>query len=262
MQVGKDDTMKVLASDYDGTLCIDHVVSKENIQAIQKFRQAGNMFGIVTGRSVESLVKELDKYQITCDFIITNNGGVLCNEQLEKLSIQYMDKTSVLNIIAYLKETTCISYVVNDGVRRYKFVNDANTVDHKYGSLKDDSAHEDKILQEIEVAQMVVSLPDDHIAHEIAAYCNKHYDEIEAYVNTRCVDIVAKGVSKAKGIKQMCRYLHMQEDCVYAIGDSYNDLPMLQAFHGCTLQHANQDIKEEAEYIFDSVAACITYIMK
>ena len=255
--------MKVLASDYDGTLRIDHNVSKENLDAIIKFQEAGNIFGIVTGRSMESLLDEIHKYKIPYDFIITNNGGVLFNKQLEKLSTQYINKEKALEIISYIKQTNCISYVVNDGYHRYKVINNVNAIDDKYANIKDCSGQEHEILNNIEIAQIVLSLEDDVSAHQIAYALNtKYHDVIEAYVNTKCVDIVPKGISKAKGIKEICAYLSLPLEYVYAIGDSYNDITMIEAFHGCTLDHANEDIKMKADYIFGSVASCIAYLMK
>ena len=50
--------MKILASDYDGTLRTEELVAEKDIEAIARFSKAGNLFGIVTGRSMESLQKE------------------------------------------------------------------------------------------------------------------------------------------------------------------------------------------------------------
>ena len=69
--------MKILASDYDGTLRTEELVAEKDIEAIARFRKAGNLFGIVTGRSMESLQKEIERNGFTYDFIITNNGGVI-----------------------------------------------------------------------------------------------------------------------------------------------------------------------------------------
>ena len=42
--------MKILASDYDGTLRTGVLVDKKDRDAIVKFQKDGNHFGIVTGR--------------------------------------------------------------------------------------------------------------------------------------------------------------------------------------------------------------------
>ena len=44
--------MIIIASDYDGTLN-HHGISEADKNAIKKFREAGNKFGIVTGRDLE-----------------------------------------------------------------------------------------------------------------------------------------------------------------------------------------------------------------
>ena len=41
--------MYILATDYDGTLSRGGV-SQRNKDAIERFRKAGNLFGVVTGR--------------------------------------------------------------------------------------------------------------------------------------------------------------------------------------------------------------------
>ena len=47
--------MKLFASDYDGTLHINGEVTQETLDGIKRFRGAGNLFGIATGRSLNSI---------------------------------------------------------------------------------------------------------------------------------------------------------------------------------------------------------------
>ena len=51
--------MKLLVSDFDGTLFNDHY--KENIEAVNRFVDAGNLFAIATGRDLNRLLKDLDR---------------------------------------------------------------------------------------------------------------------------------------------------------------------------------------------------------
>jgi hydroxymethylpyrimidine pyrophosphatase-like HAD family hydrolase len=50
--------MKILAMDYDGTLKIDGEVSAKDLAAIERWKKAGNVFVIDTGRSLESIQME------------------------------------------------------------------------------------------------------------------------------------------------------------------------------------------------------------
>lgn len=255
--------MKILASDYDGTLRMNPLVSEEDKIAISKFRQAGNLFGIVTGRSIESLTKEIEVNQFETDFIITNNGGVIYDCDGNLLECCYMDFNTALDIISYIKTQNCVSYVINDGFHRYKFNVDENQIDHKYGNVAATSEKQESVLDRGKIAQLVISLNDDVLAKEIAHYINTNFkDYAVAYVNVHCVDIVPSGVSKAEGLLYMEAHLEVDHDCIYAIGDSYNDLPMLLQFHGMTLSHAHDDMKEYGFPIYDSVKDCIEDLMK
>lgn len=54
--------MKLLATDYDGTLCYGYGdVMPEDLDAIRRWKEAGNLFAVVTGRSGLSIHRELDK---------------------------------------------------------------------------------------------------------------------------------------------------------------------------------------------------------
>ena len=122
----EDMRMKILASDYDGTLRTEELVDINDVHAIHEFRAAGNMFGLVTGRSMESIQTEIQKNKIEFDFIVANNGGVIYDRDFQRLQVLYMDFNKALDIIAYIKTLDCVSYVINDGFHRFKFPVDEN----------------------------------------------------------------------------------------------------------------------------------------
>ena len=70
---------KIIVSDSDGTLQTSEEEIRDNIEAIQKFKEEGNLFVIATGRSYFDLKRKLDLYPIPCDYAILNHGGVIWN---------------------------------------------------------------------------------------------------------------------------------------------------------------------------------------
>ena len=92
--------MKILASDYDGTLRVNEKVESYDLDMIHKHRAAGNLFGLVTGRSMESIKAEIKGNGIEVDFVIANNGGVIYDKQFQKLRCIYMDTQAAQEIIA------------------------------------------------------------------------------------------------------------------------------------------------------------------
>ncbi len=254
--------MKILASDYDGTLRTGVLVDKKDRDAIVKFQKDGNHFGIVTGRSMESLQKEIEVNNLTYDFIITNNGGVIFDKNGNLLECRYMDFDKALDIISYIKNLECVSYVINDGYHRFKFDVDKSQVDHKYANMEDHSEHEEEVLDRGKIAQLVISLNDDALAEEIAQHINTNFRGYAiAYVNVNCVDIVPEGVSKAEALYYIEDEFGYDHDAIYTIGDSFNDVPMLEEFHGVSVAHAKVAVQVKAEKICKDIEECIDWLM-
>lgn len=254
--------MKVFASDFDGTLKYPHDVSQEDKDAIKAWRQKGNAFGIVTGRSMESIQSDLIKNEIDVDFVIGNNGGAIYDAQFRELKTFYIDFTKAKEIIAYLKSETCISYVVNDGYARAKVLLDPSREDKKYANFQSTISEAD-IFEKRHVAQIVTSLASDEDTTRIASYINAHFNAYAVgFRNVNCVDIAPYGVSKATGVAYMMKHLHLKTDDVYAIGDSYNDVPMIETFHGFAMEHAPTQVKSYAENSVTTVAQAINQVLE
>ena len=64
-----------------------------------------------------------------------------------------------------------------------------------------------------------------------------------------------RGISKAKGLAFV-----LADACTF--GDSYNDLPMIEAYLGFCMDSAPLDIQEKSRGVYHSVGACIADLMK
>lgn len=254
--------MKILASDYDGTLRTKEELSTENLQAIHDFRKAGNAFGIVTGRSMESIRGEVEKYNLEFDFIVANNGGVIYDQNFEKVKESIMDFDKALSLMEYIHTVRCASFTINNGYRRCRITVNENEIDYKFQKMNATLTIEE-IMEEKKVAQMVISLHDADYAKEVADHINKEFQGyVTAFMNINCIDIVPYGVSKGAGLRFVSEWKHYPEKEIYAIGDSYNDIPMMEEFHGFCVAHAIAEIQKHAKYIVNDVHDAIAYLMK
>lgn len=254
--------MKLLASDYDGTLRQNDVVTKEDIEAIALWRKAGNAFGIVTGRSMESIRKEVEMQGIEIDFVVGNNGGTVYSANFEKLKTYYIDFKKALDIMDYLKRETCISFVVNDGYHRAKVLLDASREDKKYAGFTSAFTIEEAIANKT-IAQIVASLDKEEDTMRIANHINGQFANYAiAYRNVNCVDIAPYGISKSTGVSYMVKRMNIRQEDVYTIGDSYNDIPMLETYHGIAISTSPMQVKSYAETTAPSVGACIHRLLK
>ena len=87
---------------------------------------------------------------------------------------------------------------------------------------------------------------------------NNYHDDVEAYFNLHYVDVVPSGCSKGTGVHKLLELLSQNITEVYAVGDSYNDLSMIQeATYGYTFCYAHQDIKQatdrHVQYVYEVI---------
>ena len=70
---------KIIASDYDGTLCRDEGITEHDKAAIARWQTAGNLFGLVTGRNIhDALAVTRDpSCGIRFDFVICCSGSIV-----------------------------------------------------------------------------------------------------------------------------------------------------------------------------------------
>ena len=252
--------MKLLATDYDGTLRYAQDVMPEDLKSIEEWKNKGNKFVIVTGRSKESIDTQIKLFNLPCDYLITNNGGMVFDENGNVLLSNYLNFDVCVDILHSVKKLdSVISYVVNDGIHRHRIVLQPEAVDHRYPNLKPDVT-EAELLDMTHFAQIVLSMEDTASALEVASKINDlYYEQVVAYPNNFVVDIVPKGISKATGLDFLIEYANIKEEDVYTIGDGHNDIPLIEfGVHGSVMSCADEDVKAHAQVEYDSVSDLIS----
>ena len=107
--------MKVLASDYDGTLLFNEKFKEGDLKKIKEFQKAGNLFGLCSGRPFKGIY-EFCKPYIDFDFYILCTGALVLNKEREViykvrfLNIYYMNFMIVIKkIMIFLFKPICKS---------------------------------------------------------------------------------------------------------------------------------------------------------
>lgn len=256
--------MKLLATDYDGTLKYAKHIMPEDLQAIQDWKKAGNLFVLCTGRSMESIEAQAKQYDLPADYYITNNGGMVFDREGHELLSYYLDIVTAVDIIyAAKQEEGVASVVINDGVHRHKMTIDESITDRRYPEMQSDMSVDDLINTQ-KIAQIVISMSEQNLAVTLGENINMFFGEIVvAYANNFVVDVVPKGVSKATGLEFVVEYTNTNEEDVYTIGDSYNDIPLMTyGYHGACMEMADEAVKENASVFYESVGSMIHTILK
>lgn len=249
--------MKIGASDYDGTLFRKGTIAVEDVKGIKRWRAAGNKFGVVSGRDYGMLMPQLNHYGIESDYAVCNNGGIIFRA----------DGTPLWQGSIPLKTLTEI--VREPSVRRsFHFAFSAVDKTYLYHEREGSWIMREALEWDFPIVKIeekdIMALPQIHQfclgyheageADETSAIINEKYGMfVHAYPNGCSVDITPAGVSKSQGIKKLLELMEWQEAEVCAIGDESNDLPMLEAFAGFTVNTAREVIKKRARAVYASV---------
>ena len=249
--------MKIGASDYDGTLFRERTISSEDVEGVKAWQSAGHKFGVVSGRDYGMLMPQLEFYGIQSDYAVCNNGGIIFGQggaPLWQGSIplsvlaQIVKEPSVDKSFHYAFSAVDKTYLYHEGEGSW-IMREAEEWDFPIEKIT-----EADILSLPRIHQFCLGYPEASQADETVAIINAKYGEyVHAYPNGCSVDITPAGVSKSQGIEKLLEVMGWQGAEVCAIGDETNDLPMLEAFHGFTVNTAREAIKEKARAVYSGV---------
>ncbi len=248
--------MYALASDFDNTLYfsdIEGYYKPKDISAIKKFQQEGHLFGLCTGRP---FIGALEPTQgiINFDFYIVTTGACIYDKHFNKIYSQCIDRSLIKSIYETFKDHA-ICLVQGNG---YLYV--FNPLHQRESSEYLCVPTPDDIDTDL-IYGISLMTPNDPLKSKwIASEINRLYgDQIIAYQNVDSVDVVKKGCSKGHGIQFVKEYFHL--DKIAAIGDSYNDIPMLQtADEAFTFLSSPKDVQSEANYLVSSIEETIHWL--
>ncbi len=235
----------IFASDYDGTLYKDHIIRESDLIAIQEFRRLGHKFGIVTGRCIDSIRHEIDKYKIPVDFLIGINGGVVLDHEYNELFSSKMDSDVADEILELVDSFGVDFYGTNDGYRISRSFSEGYETNSFEPNIKVHSVEE---IKKTGILSMYVWSGSNERAKELSGLINDMFGTrgIYSFPNTVAVDVGVHNVTKATGI-DLIRSHYGYQGHVYTIGDSYNDVPMIKEFHGFLMENGEMEIEPMAK---------------
>lgn len=254
--------MKILFSDFDGTLVDNNEsISAKNIERIQKLRAAGHIMVICTGRNLQEFQRDEKRYHFPFDYLVLNNGGQIVDSHYQTLYEKTIDYQVGVDILNHTTSYQGMWSYFCDGHINYAY-KDGVTINHGIEEQPFIDVDFQKAYQSVQSFQIICFNQDDQgidQSQECFEYIQEHYgDDVEAYFNTYYVDVVPKGCSKGTGMKTLLSLIDDKFDKVYAIGDSYNDLSMIEAADdGYTFVYAHNDIKEKTKkhvrYVYEVI---------
>ena len=243
--------MKVAACDFDGTLLRKGEVSAEDRAAIDDWRAAGHAFGIVTGRGVATLLMAMKQYgPVPCDFMICNNGALVCDGQSKELCRMALPEAARVEVFEHPVMQACDQCVMFSGTEVYVHADKAPYWIHpenRFPPLSPERA------RQMPLHQISLRYPDPVSAEAWAtSLATAGEGLVEVHLSSICIDITACHVNKTEGIRQLMQVRHWHGE-VLVVGDDGNDLPMIRDFGGYAVSTATPVVREAATNVVDSV---------
>lgn len=241
--------MKIIASDYDGTLNHGGIDDKKR-NAIKEWREKGNKFGIVSGRVVDDLLKIYKKDELDLDFLLACNGAVILTTDGKILKEDRIDGDILKPLLDFLFSLGADWATIQSDKN---YIIDENDNDR----LPDEFTR--KTLPNLKYfIQVSTILEDDEEAEEVTnAVREKFGNKLNPLQNGRCIDIVSSRINKAKGLYDYLELVGGKYEDMITVGDNINDTHMIKEFRSYAMANGVQSIKDIADYVTEGITELI-----
>ena len=232
--------MKIIASDYDGTLNHKGIDEKKRT-AIKNWREKGNKFGIVSGRMADDLFRIYKKDELELDFLLACNGAVILTTDGKILREDHIDGVVLKPLLEFLFSYGVTWAAIQSG-RSYVIDEDDNErFDYEFTR---------ETLPELTYFSQVSTIfADNEKAEEVTnAIKEKFGDVLNPLQNGRCIDIVSATMNKAQGLYDYLELVGGKYEDMITVGDNINDTHMIKEFRSYAMANGVQSIKDIADY--------------
>lgn len=246
----------ILATDLDGTLYRHGKISEEDRAAIIRFRQAGHLYGAVTGRDFYGTYNPLTgENGVPFDFIIVMNGALAADRNGNILYEKRADGHILPELIKTVGEVCGCSMGCVIGKVRYEFNVDIPEGNDKFAPLSRGSE-----IPEFTMANTRCAT-EAEAARAVEIIRERFGDYINPLQNGICIDIPPAGIDKGTGVADYAALMGTPPDAIWTAGDNYNDLAMLTRFRGCAMANGVQAVKEAAKGVYPDIASIVAEMM-
>ena len=245
----------LLACDIDGTLVSGELFPERNIRAIEHFTAEGGAFSLSTGRSASALGMVTSKINNISLSVLTN-GCVIYDFKEHKAIWQACLSQHTIGMAQRVLENYNIGFEMHSADRAFvparckasDLHEEYEHISAEFVSLEEARKHDiNKVLYFIEDDEHIKLL--ENLSKEYENDCT--FFKTCAFINGRkqnYFEQLPKGASKSQALDDVCKMLNIKRENYFAIGDYYNDVPMLtSAYISAVPEGAPDDIKNKAD---------------
>ena len=228
---------KIVVSDYDNTFYRSDDDIYTNKQAVEEFMRKNNIFVLATGRSYLSIMDEIKKYYLEYQYLVFCHGDVILKKShiIQQFFIPNWIKDEIAKILKLKKNHNYIASSAKQTID----INDSNIVRlHIYFNT----------LEEAKIKQQFIQ--------------KNYQDFVHCYLieSNKAIEIISSKTNKSLAIQYIGRLEHIND--IYTIGDSYNDICMIEDYHGCIMKNSIKELKGRNYKEYDRVSDFIKDVLK
>lgn len=249
---------KMILSDLDETLLVNHHVPKINQEAVKKLKDKNVKFVPATGRAfnmIGEILKEIGTYQQEKEYSICFNGALIVENKDEKiLSFQGLSFDIAKELFEVAKDyDVCVLIFTLDCC--YIFRADPNEVERKTqqkARFEVIDEYNMDFLKDDQIAKVLFEKRDmpylKNIEKELQPLIQDRL--VASYSSYRYLEFNPIGVSKGAALLWLADYLGIKQAETIAIGDNFNDTSMIEtAGLGVCVSSAVDEIQAMSDYV-------------
>ncbi|WP_304424470.1 HAD family hydrolase [Faecalibaculum rodentium] len=245
----------MIATDLDGTLLDSHKqVSAETRKVLRELKNRGILFGIASGRPVESGQILVHDWGLENDisFLIGMNGGALYDMRTKAKHKYYpLSGDKILEIMEHFKDMDVIFQCMlgND-----RFVSKSTEKTRAHAKLFCEHEHEvdlQDFLPGREIDKLILFLDPElmpAVRQRAMTFSDPAYTSMQTADNL--YEYMDPRINKGFGIEKACKHYGITPDHVVAFGDAENDEAMIETVGlGVAMANASDELKRIADVV-------------
>lgn len=247
----------IVTTDLDGTfLDNEKKVPPINRQAVEKLKEKGILFGITSGRPIDTVRPMIADWGIEDDvsFIVGMNGGAIYDlRRRDKKDFHLISGDVILEIVDFFKDLD-VHFHVLIGPTRYTDYSDEKTRAQAkvFGEIEVETDLYE-FMQNRDVNKLIMHFDpkDMPVVQERASHF--HDKRVVGFATAdNLFEYVDPNINKGFGMKKIAKHYGVPVSTIMAFGDAPNDKEMLGTVGvGVCMQNGADVCKSVANYVTD-----------
>lgn len=246
---------KMIVLDIDDTLLTDqHVISQRTKEALLKAQDMGVKVVLASGRptfAMHNLAEELLLHDYG-SYVLSFNGGIITDYQTKNNVYECTltkEQAHELYEISKKHNVFVHTYVENDIITEKG--NQYTDIEGQLTGMqiKEVSSFTEHVQNDV---VKLLMLEDPEKLAQVEKILQKELEGKISVMRSKpfFLELTNSEVDKGKSLNHLIQILGIRQDEVIAVGDGYNDLPMIKfAGLGVAMGNAPEEIKQQADYV-------------